>query len=110
MAAKFYPAKKLWNEKYKGIYGIFDSETGNALYIGSSRAINRRVDRHRSNIKNLKYAEQWHPGQLDLYKSLSKHSGVFFQIIDECEKNVMKQLEKFYIKVYKPKYNINNCD
>ena len=110
MAAKFYPAKKLWNEKYKGIYGIFDSKTGDTLYIGSSIAINRRINRHKTNIGNLNYVRQWHPGDLKLYTSLASHSNLFFVILDECEKNVMKQLEKFYIKVYQPKYNINDRD
>jgi predicted GIY-YIG superfamily endonuclease len=110
MEAKFYPKMKLWNEKYKGIYGIFDSETGDALYIGSSIALNRRINRHKTNIGNLNYVRQWHPASIILYTSLSKHSNVFFQVIDECEKNIMKKLEKFYIKVYNPKYNINDRD
>jgi predicted GIY-YIG superfamily endonuclease len=110
MANKQYTTKKVWNEKYKGVYGIFDSQTGDALYIGSSIALNRRINRHKTNIKNLDYVKQWHPSDIKLYSLLASHSGVFFQILDECEKAIIRKLEKFYIKVYQPKYNINDRD
>jgi excinuclease UvrABC nuclease subunit len=105
-----YNSKKKSHNKIKGIYGIFDGENGDCLYIGESGAINRRIERHKTNINNLNYAEKWYPAHLELYKNLSLHKSVFFEILDECEKNIANKLEQTYIKIYKPLYNIKNSD
>lgn len=99
-----------WNIRYQGIYSISDSETGRCLYIGASDGINRRISRHKTNINNLQYAEKWHKSQLNLYTSLSQHKSVFFEVLEECSKELLKEREIHYINQLKPLYNIYNND
>lgn len=102
-----YSKYKVWNEKMKGIYGIFDSVTNECLYIGSSKAVNRRWNRHKTCINNLDYAKTWYPGQLYLYMQLAKHQNVTYSLIDQCDVSILRDLEKKYYNQYKPKYNKN---
>ena len=101
---------KRYFTKYKGIYACFDSTTSECLYIGASSAVNNRINIHRYAINNLDKAAQHRPTQIELYTLLSQHNGVFFEILDECDKKTLSKLEQFYISIYQPKYNKYNYD
>lgn len=102
--------QKHYYQKYKGIYACFDTETSDCLYVGSSSAVNARINNHRYAINNLDKAAQHRPSQIELYRTLATHKSLFFEILDECDKSILGSLEKYYIKIYKPKYNKHNYD
>ncbi len=77
---RYYTAKK-------GVYGIF--EYGECLYIGESKRLNNRIAKQKSMNTKLLY-----------------HPAYVIGIIEEC--NDHKEKEKYYIKQYNPKYNIQN--
>lgn len=107
--SKGYTRLKQWDEKYKGVYGIFDGVTGECLYIGSSVGVNRRLTRHKTCVRDLDYAEKWYPSQVDLYKSLSTHSSLAYELLDECSVKILRPMEQFFMTVFKPKYNKNKA-
>ncbi len=96
---------KRYYAKIKGIYGIFDAETSECLYIGGSGAVNNRINIHRYAINHLDKAAIHRPSQFQLYQLLASHNSVMFEILDECDKSIVGQLEQFYINIYNPKYN-----
>jgi hypothetical protein len=100
-----YTTYKKWNDlKGQGTYGIFDGNDGTALYIGSTVAINRRWNRHKTCVKNIQYAKDWYPGQVSLYVSLNKHTNLIYAVLDKTTVN-LRQAEKFWITTLKPLYN-----
>ena len=103
-------SQKQYYQKYKGIYACFDTETSDCLYVGSSSAVNARINNHRYAINNLDKAAQHRPSQIELYRTLATHKSLFFEILDECDKSILGSLQKYYIKIYKPKYNKHNYD
>lgn len=96
---------KRYYTKIKGIYGIFDSETSECLYIGGSGAVNNRISIHKYAINHLDKAAKNRPTQYKLYELLASHKSVFFEILDECDKIILSSLEQIYINIYNPKYN-----
>ena len=96
--------------KIKGVYGCFDGNTGECLYVGASKAINGRINNHRYATNNLDKAAQHRPSHLALYTALAKHESRDWRVIEECEVEMIKTLEKHYISIYNPIYNIHNND
>lgn len=92
--------------KYKGIYAIFDTDTLECLYIGASVRVTHRISIHKYAMNNLESAKKHRPTQFKLYELLSTHKSVTFELIDECNKNIINELEQFYINIYQPIYNI----
>ena len=85
-------ARKRYDTKHQGVYGIFDGET--CLYVGESQQINKRWSDHRWNIKN----------QINnLYINLSKHPNMEFRILEETPNH--KKIEKHWIEKLNPLYN-----
>ena len=102
--------QKEYYTKIKGIYGCFDGNTGECLYVGASKAINGRINNHRYATNNLDKAAQHRPSHLALYTALAKHESRDWRVIEECEVEMIKTLEKHYISIYNPIYNIHNSD
>jgi hypothetical protein len=96
--------------KIKGVYGCFDGNTGECLYVGASKAINGRINNHRYATNNLDKAAQHRPSHLALYTALAQHESRDWRVIEECEVEMIKTLEKHYISIYNPIYNIHNND
>lgn len=85
-------------QKIKGVYGIFENEI--CLYVGESKQLRGRIYYHKSWIKN----KSQHPSsQKELYEQLQQHSNLEFRILEETENHVER--EKYFINLYKPKYN-----
>ena len=103
---KFIDIKKskteiLLNIKNKsGIYMFFNLLNGNA-YVGSSVKLDRRFRVHMSCIDSV---------NLPLYNALNKYgiNNFVFIILQYCERDeaVCLGLEKNYLDLFKPKYNI----
>lgn len=77
-----------------GIYKI--TSPSNKLYIGQSINIENRWKLYRSNPKSFK-------SQTKLYNSIIKHGVDFhiFEVIEECEENMLLERETFWKNYYK---------
>lgn len=84
-----------------GIYKIVNI-INNKFYIGSSKELNRRWSEHKSELKHNKHINiilqrAWNKYGIDCFN---------FEIIEECDVNILLEREQFYIDTLKPKYNI----
>ena len=102
--------QKDYYNRIKGVYGCFDSQTNECLYIGGSKSVNGRINNHRYATNNLDKAAKHRPSHLILYTSLAQHESRDWRVIEECEEEMIKTLEKQYINIYNPIYNIHNSD
>ena len=102
--------QKDYYNKIKGIYGCFDGNTGECLYVGASKAVNGRINNHKYAVSHLDKAAQHRPSHLALYTALAKHESRDWRVIEECDVEMIKTLEKQYINIYNPTYNIHNSD
>ena len=96
--------------RIKGIYGCFDGDTNECLYVGGSKSINSRINNHRYAVTHLDKAAQHRPSHLALYEALAQHSSLVWRVIEECDVTLIKTLEQQYINQLKPIYNIHNND
>jgi hypothetical protein len=104
--AKHKVALTNYYNKYQGIYGGKDAQTGQWLYVGASKSITGRINNHRYACRNLHKAQQHRPSHYDLYCKLNNHE-VEWSIIATCDVTSMKSLEQHYIDIYKPLYNVH---
>jgi len=103
--AKTLEGTKKYNNKIKGVYGIFDSETNDCLYVGGSKMLLARIITHKCSIKNLEGAAKHRKSQYHLYELLAEHKAVNFKILEECSVEKINETEEHYILTLKPKYN-----
>ena len=96
--------------RIKGVYGCFDGNTGECLYVGGSKSVNGRINNHRYAINHLDKAAKHRPSHIVLYTELAKHESLVWRVIEECDVETIKTLEKHYISIYNPIYNIHNSD
>lgn len=84
-----------------GIYQIRNIHN-NKLYIGSSVDLKRRKNDHFSSLKRGSHHS------LKLQSAYSKHgeSSFVFEILEECTKQQLIELEQIYLDKLKPHYNI----
>ena len=82
-----------------GIYKIIN-KLNNQIYIGSSIHINRRLNEHKSSLKNNKHYNKF------LQNSYNKYGKEHFdfKILEECD-NLLER-EQYYIDTLKPTYNL----
>jgi hypothetical protein len=99
--------QKDYYNRIKGVYGCFDTNTNECLYVGRSKTINSRINGHRYATNNLDKAAKHRPSHLSLYTSLAQHESRDWRVIEECEVDMLKTLEKHYISIYNPIYNIH---
>ena len=90
-------ARRKWNIKYQGVYGIFSGET--CLYVGESKQVNKRICDHKSYIKN----PSSQPGHKELYNLISQHKDIIFKILEETPNH--KEQERIWINKLNPLYN-----
>jgi group I intron endonuclease len=83
-----------------GIYKIVN-KINKKIYIGKSINIEKRWKEH---IRHSKEGHQSH--NIPLHKAIIKYGkeNFIFEVIQECDTDILNDLEKFYIK----KYNSNN--
>lgn len=87
-----------------GVYGIFD-EDGVCLYIGQSKRVRERIDKHKYCLRHPEKAIQYWPSVAHLYPLLLQHKGINFQILEDTRRHQEKEID--YINQYQPLYNRN---
>lgn len=88
-----------------GIYGIFDSETDECLYVGmSSVSVEDRFKAHLKNLRNRNHPRkdfvEWY------HKNGVVPELIVFRVLEECENNIytLNSLEIKWFNELKPKY------
>jgi group I intron endonuclease len=83
------------NNKKTGVIYCFHCIFSGKKYIGKSININKRLSRHRRNVKNNMITK--------FYSAVKKYGwdGFVFGIIEECDINILDEREIFYIEKYK---------
>lgn len=96
--------------RIKGIYGCFDAQTNECLYVGGSKSVNGRINNHRYAVSHLDKAAKHRPSHIGLYTTLATYSSLVWRVIEECDETLIKVKEKQYINEYRPLYNTHNSD
>lgn len=87
-----------------GIYGIFDSETDECLYVGQSVNIERRWEQHKHSLQSKKHVRkdfvEWY------HQNGAKKELITFRILEECSPthDELNRLEINYFNSLKPKF------
>ena len=87
-----------------GIYGIFDAETDECLYVGCSSNVEERYKQH---LKHLKYRIHKRKDFVEWYHvNGAKPDLLIFRILEECENNDVSKntLEIKWFSILNPKY------
>jgi len=92
-----YKHSSKWRDSKQGVYGMFEKDK--CLYVGESSSLKYRISYHKSAIKNPEMVNT----QKELYYHLQHHSNIKFRILKETKRH--KELEGYYIDIYKPLYN-----
>ena len=91
-------SQKKWANTKVGVYGIFSNNK--CLYIGESSWLNKRLNIHKSCIKNPQIAPSSH---IEMYYNLQQYTNIEFKILEETPNH--KEREQYWINQLKPKYN-----
>lgn len=85
--------------KISGIYKIINNITGD-FYIGSSKNIKERWRTHKKQIT-------WKLRPSKLYEAFQQYglNNFTFLILENCDSNILKEKEQYYINKYHPIYN-----
>ena len=94
---------KNYNYKKSGIYEWYDGEV--CLYVGQSKALNGRINLHKSLFRNPHTSKK--QDLAELYEALRQHQNAQIHIIEECPPEVLLEREQYYIDTKKPLYNRN---
>ena len=86
----------------KGIYGYKDSKTEEIVYIGRDSYIDMN-QRHRDHLNPSKYSAQ--PFNRVLQNTPDRYQYEEFCASNNCDDDLLNELEKGYIKAYNPKFN-----
>lgn len=90
------------NNHYKsGIYAIINTTNGHR-YIGSALKISLRWNRHRKDLRGNKHHSQY------LQRAWNKYgeSNFVFEVIENCDRTLIIEREKYYIDTLAPVYNV----
>lgn len=85
--------------------GIYRIRIGNRSYIGSSMNLHIRRNQHLSDLKHNRHCNRF------LQNAYNKHKEFEFEILEGCKATTddkLRELEKLYIEVYKPEFNIED--
>ena len=87
--------------KKQGIYTI-KSLIDDRIYIGSSSNLIRRKSNHFWKLKNKNHAN------VKLQNFVNKYGieNLLFEIIEECNENLLIEREQYYFELLNPKFNI----
>jgi hypothetical protein len=72
----------------------------NLFYIGSTNNFAKRMKDHRNYLKNNNHVAKYFQNVINKYGFNCKT-----EIIEEVDESILLEKEKYYIKLYKPKYN-----
>ncbi len=84
-----------------GIYKIYNNKTGD-FYIGSAKNLYLRLHMHKSNLLKNKHVNKF------LQHSYNKYgkSNFTFEVLEECDTNLLINREQFYIDYLFPTFNL----
>lgn len=87
------------NYNYSGIYLL---QIGNRMYVGSSVEIGKRLNTHKSRLKNNKHEN------IIMINCFNKYGEqqCYFKVLEQCEPDILCEREKFYIDILNPELNI----
>ncbi len=93
-----------------GIYSIINIKN-QKIYIGSAVDVKKRLREHKSLFKRNKHHNSHFQHSWNLYSELNFQ----FNVVEFCDKSLIKNREKFYIDLFDSKnpekgYNINDPD
>jgi hypothetical protein len=92
---------KRWANKLKGIYKIASNDL--VLYVGQSKQLNGRIDKHKHLIKNPD--SKWIK-QKKLYDTINtQYPNYTISIIEECSVDKLIERENYWINELKPILN-----
>ena len=85
-----------------GIYKI-STRINDSVYIGSSIYVKSRISQHKSTLRKNKNSN-W-----KLQKFYDEHGlkNLVFEIMEFCDKSRLKEVEQYYLNLYKDKFNIS---
>ena len=89
------------NLKQSGIYCIINI-SNNKRYIGSSKNIYQRLQKHRSLLRNSKHQNS----KLQNAWNKSLELNFEYYILEYCSEELLENKEQFYINTLNPEYNI----
>ena len=92
-------AIKKHNTLKQGIYGIFSNNE--CLYVGESSWLNKRMEVHKSRIKNPYLSNQ--PKEIEMYIRIAEYDNVEIKVLEETTNH--KERENYWIQVLRPKFN-----
>jgi hypothetical protein len=92
---------KKYRYKISAVYGIYDNND-TLLYVGQSKQLNGRINKHKGFIKNPAKALSY---EQPLYYALNKCKSVYFTTIEECSPTALLERETHYITQLKPLLN-----
>jgi predicted GIY-YIG superfamily endonuclease len=94
-------AKKRWLNKLQGVYKI--SSNNLVLYVGQSKQLNGRIDKHKHHIKN---PNSKGIKQKKLYDTINtQYPNYTISIIEECSVDKLIERENYWINELKPILN-----
>jgi len=90
-----------WNSKISGIY-VWFNEIDEKMYVGRAVNLYKRVYDEMNGFQNNK-----HQNMFKLFNAVKKYGIENFRVLklEECAKENLNDLEKYYIKYYDTKYN-----
>ncbi len=86
--------------KKSGVY-LITNKTNNKKYVGATVNFAARWSMHLFDLKRGKHANK------HLQKAWSEHGqdSFIFSVLEECDKNLLLERERYYIQTLKPEYN-----
>lgn len=85
-----------------GVY-IIKNKKNNSVYIGSSIYIKCRISQHKYTFKNNKNSNK----HLQSFYNKYGLDVFIFEVLEYCEKYLLKEREQYYLNKYKNKFNIS---
>jgi len=85
-----------------GVY-IIKNRINNSVYIGSSIYIKSRISQHKYTFRNNKNSNKY----LQEFYNKYGFDGFYFEVLEYCDKSILKQREQYYLNLYKEKFNIS---
>ena len=86
-------------KEYYGISGIYHLKIKNRTYIGSSTSIGHRLKHHQWSLQENRHHNR------TMQNLFNKYQNIYFNVLEQCEADILIEREKFYIDDLKPCIN-----
>lgn len=81
--------------------GIYKIKINNKIYIGSSVNVKNRLRVHLQTLKGKKHHNKTMQNLFNKYGE----NEIYFELVEECEKDILIDREKYYMNILKPYIN-----